>query len=103
MASHRHIHCALCVPAQDWHIPADWTADYAMAWYHGEHLTTHVADVLKGLTALLGFATPLCRPCRAANAVRRTEHRPCFEPDCYCACSRPTTTTTSEETARADG
>ena len=100
--STRYIKCVLCLPEQDWHIPATWSSDYAMTWYHTVHIaTTHIDDVLRGPTALLGRATPFCRPCRAANAIDRTAHRPCFEADCYCACSRPTTTVT-EETARAE-
>lgn len=94
----RHIHCRLCVPEKDWHIPANWTADYAMAWFYSEHLNTHLADVVLGLTELLRSSAPVCRRCR-----RPAEHRPCFEVGCSCACSGPAATTTSEETARADG
>jgi hypothetical protein len=101
MAQHRHIHCALCVPAKDWHVPADWTADYAMAWFYGEHLATHLADVLSGFAQLLKISVPRCRRCRGARALGDAGHRPCFDVDCACACSHRTTTT--EETARADG
>ena len=100
MAAHRHIHCRLCTPEMDWHIPPTWTADYAMAWFYGEHLMTHVVDVAEGFERLLIASVPQCRRCRLARTLEEKSHRPCFDVECACACSH--TTTTSEETARAE-
>jgi hypothetical protein len=101
MAVKRVINCVLCQPAKELHIPAPWTADQALDWYYDVHLKTHTDDLGKSLEALLMLHTPECRRCRGQKALRNLEHRPCYETECYCRCSRPTTTTT-ERTARAE-
>lgn len=83
----RFIRCNFCEPVKDWQIPAMWTADYAMAWFHAEHLTTHVDE----LEAWLATQVPTCNTCRRIVANDAPVHRPCFSPECACPCSYTTT------------
>ena len=86
----RRIHCGFCTPERDLLIPPSWTIDYAMSWFHTEHLPLHTREMLDGLTDVLRDEA-LCQECRR-QLLKTPEHRPCFEPDCACICSRATTT-----------
>lgn len=93
MAEGRAIRCDFHEPPKWLYIPESWSADYAMAWFHAEHLGLHVDE-------MTSEAFPVCRTCQRIIRNDAPVHRPCFDPDCFCDCSH---TTTTERTAHADG